>query len=845
MADNFASYFPVTVTGGTTNPMAGANAVQGQNPQALGLDPILAAIQSQYTPQTFTQSGGSYGAGRFIDGGSSVAGVGSPVTGSPIAGGGNVAQPWFSPGEFNLANYQTNLPAEVAEQVATGNLYGGESASPVGNVGNAGWQDDPYNSLFNPVPGWAKGVIGGVMPGMGAVIGAGQGYNNAVGTNAMNTALGAYGSEGFGEVNPAMAALWGALGITPNSVKGAQTMAGYFDSPESMFGYMAAGADPAISQIVSYALATQAGQTQMTPTAQEVGAKGNQIGEQINAAIAAGKGTVSLSQAVTSVAIQNGIPPSQAAEMGVNAAVASVTNGLAAGLTLDDIDPAAVAAYNDPLGALIDSLGITGKINESVTAATSPINEQLSNLQTQVGQYQEAGLTADQAIQQAIADMQSNVSGEIQGLAASDQAFQQALADLQTGVTGQINTQGQQFQDLLSQYQEVGMTQNQALNQTIADMSSSLTNQVNTQGEQFQTLLSQYQEVGLSRDEALQQALADMQSDVSGLNFATSEDVANAVSGANYATKDDIVNALADLNYTTPEYMMNALEGLNFATPQDITDSLAVAGYATTDELANAIAGLESISLAESPAPAPPPTAFPVTPEVTTPAVTSPVVGEVNSGTSFQPVDAVIDAIIASTPTGGGTSVGDSFDGLTSTIADNGYQGPTSFTEGTVNGVTVGAPISDGGGESASNAPGATDAAHGTDTDADSVNPDAADPGGGGGGGGGKIICTAMNQAYGFGSFRNAIWIEYSDKHLTKAHEVGYHTLFLPLVDYGFKRGDGKVNMIVRRVLEWGTRHRSMDLRAEMRNKKRDTTGKVIRMVFEPLCYVVGKIKGY
>jgi hypothetical protein len=765
MADNFASYFPVTVTGGTTNPMAGANAVQGQNPQALGLDPILAAIQSQYTPQTFTQSGGSYGAGRFIDGGSSVAGVGSPVTGSPIAGGGNVAQPWFSQGEFNLADYQTNLPAEVAEQVATGNLYGGESASPVGNVGNAGWQDNPYSSLFNPVPGWAKGVIGGVMPGLAVVIGAGQGYNNAVGTNAMNTALGAYGSEGFGEVNPAMAALWGALGITPNSVKGAQTMAGYFDNPESMFGYMAAGADPAISQIVSSALATQAGQTQMTPTAQEVGAMGNQIGEQINAAIAAGKGTVSLSQAVTSVAIQNGIPPSQAAEMGVNAAVASVTNGLAAGLTLADIDPAAVAAYNDPMGALIDSLGITGKINESVTAATSPINEQLSNL-----------------------------------------------------------------------------------------------------------------------------------------NFATSEDVANAVSGANYATKDDIVNALADLNYTTPEYMMNALEGLNFATPQDITDSLAVAGYATTDELANAIAGLESISLAESPAEAPPQTAFPVTPEVTTPAVASPVVGEVDSGTSFQPVDEVIDAIIASTPTpsptptdnGGGTSVGDSSDGLTSTIADGGYVGPTSFAEGTVNGVTVGAPIGDnattstptnnggsrsisggGGGNAGDGGSQGTDAAAaGFDIGASDLGSSLGDGGGGvsaaqadanaadaaavasaeagmaasiggGGGGGDKIICTAMNQAYGFGSFRNAIWIKYADKHLTKAHEVGYHTLFLPLVDYGFKRGDGKANMIVRRVLEWGTRHRSMDLRAEMRNKKRDTTGRVIRMVFEPLCYVVGKIKGH
>ena len=128
------------------------------------------------------------------------------------------------------------------------------------------------------------------------------------------------------------------------------------------------------------------------------------------------------------------------------------------------------------------------------------------------------------------------------------------------------------------------------------------------------------------------------------------------------------------------------------------------------------------------------------------------------------------------------------------------------------------------------------------------VGYDAGDMGhgdGGGGGGGGKIICTAMNHAYGFGSFRNAIWIAYADKHLTKAHEVGYHTLFLPLVDFGFKRGDAKLNMAVRKVLEWGTRHRSTDLRAELRHTKRDTTGRIIRFIFEPLCYAVGKLKGY
>jgi hypothetical protein len=171
MADNFASYFPVTVTGGTTNPMAGANAVQGQNPQALGLDPILAAIQSQYTPQTFTQSGGSYGAGRFIDGGSSVAGVGSPVTGSPIAGGGNVAQPWFIPGEFNLADYQTNLPAEVAEQVATGNLYGGESASRLGTLAMLVGKTTRITVCLTRFPDGQKVLLGVLCPAWARLLG--------------------------------------------------------------------------------------------------------------------------------------------------------------------------------------------------------------------------------------------------------------------------------------------------------------------------------------------------------------------------------------------------------------------------------------------------------------------------------------------------------------------------------------------------------------------------------------------------------------------------------------------------------------------------------------------------
>ena len=127
-------------------------------------------------------------------------------------------------------------------------------------------------------------------------------------------------------------------------------------------------------------------------------------------------------------------------------------------------------------------------------------------------------------------------------------------------------------------------------------------------------------------------------------------------------------------------------------------------------------------------------------------------------------------------------------------------------------------------------------------------NPDEADPSDSSGGGGGnstKIVCTAMNHAYGFGSFRNSIWLTYSAQHMTKAHEAGYHALFLPLVDYGFKRGDGRPNMAVRKALEWIARHRTKDLRAEMRGTKRDITGRALRFVFEPLCYAVGKLKGY
>jgi len=108
-----------------------------------------------------------------------------------------------------------------------------------------------------------------------------------------------------------------------------------------------------------------------------------------------------------------------------------------------------------------------------------------------------------------------------------------------------------------------------------------------------------------------------------------------------------------------------------------------------------------------------------------------------------------------------------------------------------------------------------------------------------------SIVCTAMNDHYGFGSFRNRVWLKYAEKNLTKAHEVGYHTIFLPLVDYGFKQGNGITNRIVRNILEHIARHRSTDIRAEMRGLKRDALGRAYRFILEPLCCLVGKLKGY
>ena len=110
--------------------------------------------------------------------------------------------------------------------------------------------------------------------------------------------------------------------------------------------------------------------------------------------------------------------------------------------------------------------------------------------------------------------------------------------------------------------------------------------------------------------------------------------------------------------------------------------------------------------------------------------------------------------------------------------------------------------------------------------------------GGGSPGQGGKIVCTMMNDSYGFGSFRNKIWIKYARDHLSPEYQKGYHKIFLPLVKYA--KQDGVTNRIVKKVLEHIAIHRTIDIRQEARGKTH-LLGRIYRKILEPICYWAGK----
>jgi len=103
-----------------------------------------------------------------------------------------------------------------------------------------------------------------------------------------------------------------------------------------------------------------------------------------------------------------------------------------------------------------------------------------------------------------------------------------------------------------------------------------------------------------------------------------------------------------------------------------------------------------------------------------------------------------------------------------------------------------------------------------------------------------KIVCTAMNTAYGFGSFRQTIWLKHS-QNLDPAYQVGYHKIFKPLIKYAYKE-DNLPNRIVKKWLEGVAKRRTADIWLQQRGKKRHLGGRIERAILEPICYIVGKI---
>mgnify|MGYP003653915444 CR=1 FL=1 len=106
-------------------------------------------------------------------------------------------------------------------------------------------------------------------------------------------------------------------------------------------------------------------------------------------------------------------------------------------------------------------------------------------------------------------------------------------------------------------------------------------------------------------------------------------------------------------------------------------------------------------------------------------------------------------------------------------------------------------------------------------------------------GGSSKIVCTMMNESYGFGNFRNKIWLKYARDNLSPEYEKGYHKIFLPLVK--FAKGQGKLNKAVKKTLEHIARHRTLDLKQEMKGKTH-LLGRIYRKILEPMCFIVGKV---
>ena len=110
-----------------------------------------------------------------------------------------------------------------------------------------------------------------------------------------------------------------------------------------------------------------------------------------------------------------------------------------------------------------------------------------------------------------------------------------------------------------------------------------------------------------------------------------------------------------------------------------------------------------------------------------------------------------------------------------------------------------------------------------------------------GNGGGKSIICTQMYQQTKLEDWKKTmrLWYIFQKKYLTMEHQEGYHFLFKPFVN-GMKKS---------KVLTALGKHcaiaRTNDIKHIMFGTPFSLSGRLVRLVTEPICYITGKIKSW
>jgi hypothetical protein len=183
----------------------------------------------------------------------------SAIQASPAPSSSSSIANFFGVGEAS----PSTAPAAPAAPTSS---EGGDSSS-----GIAVAEATPYGGLFGGLPGLAVSAINMGIPGFGAMYGAASGYGGQVSANNLGTAMDAWGGDPNVSGSPALAALGGAFGYTPEGLENAKAFAGNFSSEANMTGYIAAATDPTIGDLTNAAITEQVGQQDIAYTADDYG----------------------------------------------------------------------------------------------------------------------------------------------------------------------------------------------------------------------------------------------------------------------------------------------------------------------------------------------------------------------------------------------------------------------------------------------------------------------------------------------------------------------------------------------------------------------------------------------